>query len=113
MKKVFITFVFLATLSLSMIEYARAAEVIKIYPTDDAIAQLYDDDGFTDWNGARNYQGLVFREPFTSGITNNVGNIKTKNRKQFASRRKESSPLWFCLDYRSILIHLLLLLRYI
>ena len=40
-----------------------SAEMVNIYPTDDAVAQLYDDDGISDWEQARGFSGDLFREP--------------------------------------------------
>lgn len=84
MKKVLSFFALLIVVNLLSASHADAAEVIKIYPADDAQAQLYDDDGISNWSQARNYQGLVFREPFTSGITNNIGNINVRSDKAHA-----------------------------
>lgn len=40
-----------------------SAEMVNIYPTDDAVAQLYDDDGISNWELARGFSGDLFREP--------------------------------------------------
>ncbi len=39
------------------------ASTMQIYPSDDAVAQLYDDDGISDWEQARGFSGDLFREP--------------------------------------------------
>lgn len=78
--------VLLVTCLLLLIPYIGNAQsnMVKIYPTDDAVAHLYDDDAITEWNQARNYQGIIFREPFTGGITNNIGNINVRSDKSHA-----------------------------
>ncbi len=42
--------------------YANA-ETLVAYPSDDAVAQLYDDDGVSDWDMARGFAGELFRTP--------------------------------------------------
>jgi hypothetical protein len=47
-------------LTLPRLSYA-ATHTIKIYPTDDALQELYDDDNQTAWSSARNYAGTFVR----------------------------------------------------
>lgn len=77
MKKVLFIFGFVLALTVSS-NYAFAATT-KIYPTSDAVAQLYDDDGITDWQIARNYQGELYRTPFESGTLDNTGKIYVRS----------------------------------
>ena len=84
MKKVLVQFCTLSILSFfgflfSYQNIAYAANTIKIYPTSDAVGQLYDDDAISDWTSARNYQGELFRTPFESGLFDNVGNIAVRS----------------------------------
>ena len=67
--------IFICTLVPSQIK----AETLKIFPTDDSMAILYDDDGITDWVTARNFDGLVSREPIKSGTQNNEGMIVVRS----------------------------------
>lgn len=50
-------------LSMLTISNNADASTMQIYPSDDAVAQLYDDDGISDWEQARGFSGDLFREP--------------------------------------------------
>lgn len=45
---------------------AATTTTIKIYPTDDGLTQLYDNDNITTWSAARNYTGTVLTAPNTT-----------------------------------------------
>lgn len=51
------------------------ADTVKIYPTDDAFALLYDNDAIADWATARNYQEEIYNEPLTEGLLNDAGKL--------------------------------------
>ena len=78
MKIYLILLLFLFNFSLSRTADA-STHLQKIFPADDAMAQLYDDDGITDWSIARNFESNLFREPYTSGALDNIGNIVVRS----------------------------------
>lgn len=45
--------------------FAAETQTLVLTPTFDGTAQLYDQDGLTDWDTARNYTGELFNEPVT------------------------------------------------
>lgn len=51
------------------------AESVQIYSTDDFMTQLYDEDGLSDWDVARNFQGEVSRDPLTEGSGGDQGRL--------------------------------------
>ncbi len=46
----------------------NAAEVVRLYPTEDGMTILYDSERQTDWSNARNYQGSFSRQPVTDDV---------------------------------------------
>jgi hypothetical protein len=65
--------------SLILLPSIASAELLNIYPTDDSVAQLYDQDGISDWTEARDYQGELFSDPIESGSLDNTGYIYVRS----------------------------------
>jgi hypothetical protein len=84
MKQRFVYVCWMFIFSLALIQPNQVkADTVKLYPENDGVAQMYDEDQFTDWDEARNYTGLITRDAAQEGVGNNVGNTGVKSDKFF------------------------------